>query len=92
MNYQIELTKVAYDGIQKLKKSGDLAAIKKLNRLFDELRDHPETGTGNPEKLKYGYAGKWSRHISDKHRLIYEIHEDVVMVIVLSTFGHYKDK
>jgi len=51
-----------------------------------------QTGTGKPEKLKYGYIGKWSRHISDKHRLIYEIHEEVVTVIVLSTFGHYKDK
>lgn len=92
MSYTIELTQEALEGIQKLKKSGDLAAVKKLNKLLDELREHPETGTGKPEQLKYGYTGKWSRHISDKHRLIYEIHEDIITVIVFSTFGHYEDK
>ena len=31
-------------------------------------------------------------HISDKHRLIYEIHEDIVKVVVFSTFEHSEDK
>ena len=92
MSYAIEMTQESLDGIQELKKSGDLAALKKLNKLLDELREHPETGTGRPEKLKYNYTGKWSRHISEKHRLIYEIHEDIITVFVLSTFGHYEDK
>ncbi len=90
MSY-IEITKNALEGIQKLKKSGDLAAVKKLNKLLGELREHPEKGTRQPEQLKYIYAGKWSRHISGKHRLIYEIHEDIVTVVVFSTFGDYAD-
>lgn len=27
-----------------------------------------------------------------KHRLIYEIHDTEVVVLVLSTYGHYDDK
>ncbi|MBR5729100.1 MAG: type II toxin-antitoxin system YoeB family toxin [Prevotella sp.] len=34
----------------------------------------------------------WNRRISQKHRLIYDIFEDVVQVIVLSAYGHYGDK
>jgi toxin YoeB len=92
MSYQIDVLPDALEGIEKLKKHGDLAALKKLDELLKELREHPKTGTGKPEQLKYNYSGKWSRKISEKHRLIYEIDEEVVTVIVLSTFGHYKDK
>ena len=91
MSYQIELSPVALEGIHQLKRSGDTAAIKKLNLLLDELREHPETGTGKPEQLKYNYAGKWSRHLNEKHRLIYEIHSEILTVIVLNTYGHCKD-
>jgi toxin YoeB len=92
MSYLVKVTTDALEDIEKLKKSGDKASLKKLNNLLDELRDHPETGSGKPEKLKDNYSGRWSRKISEKHRLIYEIHEEVVTVIVLSTFGHYGDK
>ena len=37
-------------------------------------------------------AGQWRRKISDKHRLVYEIHDQVVEVLVLSSWGHYDDK
>jgi toxin YoeB len=92
MSYLVKITTEALEDIEKLKKSGDKASLKKLNNLIDELREHPETGTGKPEKLKYSFSGKWSRKISEKHRLIYEIHDEVVTVIVLNAFGHYEDK
>ena len=91
MIYELDFTDQARKDISVLKKS-EPQAYKKLERLLEELQDHPTTGSGKPEKLKYNYTGKWSRHISDKHRLIYEIHEDIVTVVVLSTFGHYQDK
>ena len=91
MIYKLNFTEQSRKDISDLKKS-EPQAYKKLERLLEELQDHPTTGSGKPEKLKYNYTGKWSRHISDKHRLIYEIHEDIVTVVVLSTFGHYQDK
>lgn len=30
--------------------------------------------------------------ITKKHRLIYEIHDNEVVVIVISAYGHYSDK
>ncbi len=91
MIYELDFTEQAMEDISVLKKS-EPQAYKKLERILTELQEHPTTGTGKPEKLKYNYSGKWSRHIFDKHRLIYEIHEDTVTVVVFSTSGHYTDK
>ena len=65
-------------------------AITKLSKLLKEVREHPRTGTGQVEPLK-GYDGSvYSRRITKEHRLVYKIYDDVVEVLVLSTFGHYR--
>jgi len=62
-------------------------AFSKLAKLLDELQDHPKTGTGQVELLK-GYDGTvYSRRITREHRLVYKIYDEVVEVLVLSTFG-----
>ena len=38
---------------QKHKRSGNRKALKKIDKLLNELRKHPTTGTGKPEKTKY---------------------------------------
>jgi len=53
---------------------------------------HPRTGTGQPEKLKHDLEGLYSRRINRKHRLVYNIKEEIVTVIVLSAYSHYGDK
>ncbi|MBQ3657914.1 MAG: type II toxin-antitoxin system YoeB family toxin [Bacteroidales bacterium] len=35
---------------------------------------------------------RWSRRITDKHRLVYRIFETEVFVEVISAYGHYSDK
>ena len=67
-------------------------AFQKLGKLLGELMEHPRTGTGKPEQLKGDRAGQWSRHITRKHRLVYEIHDAEVVVLVLTAYGHYDDK
>ena len=65
-------------------------AITKLSKLLEEVREHPRTGTGQVEPLK-GYDGSvYSRRITMEHRLVYKIYDDVVEVLMLSTFGHYR--
>lgn len=54
--------------------------------------DHPKTGTGHPEQLKGNRSGLWSRRITKKHRLVYEIHDNKIIVLVLTAYGHYDDK
>lgn len=64
--------------------------VSKLSKLLDEVREHPRTGTGQVEQLK-GYDGSvYSRRITKEHRLVYKIYDEVVEVLVLSTFGHYR--
>lgn len=53
MNYSIEITIDAEKDIEKLKKSGDKKVLVKIDKLLDELRSHPTTGTGKPEQLKH---------------------------------------
>lgn len=89
--YEIEFSPNAIIGAAKLRKSEPIY-FKKLGKLIDELREHPETGTGHPEPLKGTSVPTWSRKISAKHRLVYEIFESRVKVIILSAYGHYDDK
>jgi Txe/YoeB family toxin of toxin-antitoxin system len=42
---------------------------------------HPTSGTGKPEALRGDRKGQWSRRITKEHRLIYEIHEDIITVV-----------
>ena len=64
----------------------------KISKIIEDLREHPFTGTGKPEPLKYDLQGLWSRRINQKDRLIYEVVEDVVTVYIVSAMGHYDDK
>jgi len=68
------------------------AAFRKAAALIEELKVHPRTGTGKPEPLSADRAGQWSRRISKKHRLVYEIFDAEVHVDVISAYGHYGDK
>lgn len=92
MSYTLEITKTALSDIEKHKKSGDRATLKKISTLLNELIEHPRTGTGQPEKLKHDLEGLYSRRINRKHRLIYDIKDEIVTVIVLSAYSHYGDK
>lgn len=92
MTYEIEITDEAKADIEKHKKSGDKKILFKIDKVLNELRAHPTTGIGKPEKLKYYKIPTWSRRISGKHRLIYRIERERVVVLILSFWGHYDDK
>ena len=89
--YKVEIKEQAQLDLQRLLTS-EPKAYKKALSLISELYEHPSTGTGHPKPLSGNHAGQWSRRISKKHRLIYEIHETEVIVIVLTAYGHYDDK
>jgi toxin YoeB len=63
--------------------------MKKLFKLIEELKIHPERGTGQPEQLKHALTGLWSRRVNQTHRLVYAIDNDKVKVYVIGAFGHY---
>lgn len=88
--YKLDYTDKAKQDMQRLKHN-EAKAFQKLEKLLTELMDHPRTGTGHPEQLK-GRPNQWSRHITQKHRLVYEINDDEVIVLVLTAYKHYNDK
>ena len=88
MPYKVVFTPQATEDVQKLQRACP-EAIKKLAKLLDELKEHPRTGTGKVERLKHYSDETWSRRITQEHRLVYQIRDTVVEVLVISTYGHY---
>lgn len=87
--YTVEIKPQAQEDLKVLSKREPKAYQKALTLI---VYDHPQTGTGKPEQLKGGGGTLWSRRITKKHRLVYDILETVVQVDVLSSYGHYDDK
>ncbi len=92
MSYTLEFSKTALEDIEKHRKSGDKPTLRKIEKLLNELMEHPTSGTGQPGMLKYDLAGLYSRRINKKHRLVYSISEQIVTVHILSVWSHYGDK
>ena len=89
--YMVEVKEQAQHDLKVLSQH-EPKAYQKALALIAELYEHPQTGSGKPERLK-GFGGMvWSRRITKKHRLVYEIIEKTVHVDVLTAYGHYDDK
>jgi len=91
MNYTIRLLDAAEKTLAKYKKSNPVA-YKKIARLLMEIAEHPKTGTGHPEPLTKGNSIRYSRRISANDRIIYDVDDDTITVVILSAGGHYDDK
>ncbi len=89
--YNVDFSKQARIDLKKLRRN-EPAAFEKAFELIEELRNHPRTGRGKPKMLTGDRSGQWSRRITDKHRLVYTIEEDILKVLVLTSSGHYNDK
>ena len=68
----------------------DKMTIKRINSLIKDAQRDPYNGIGKPEPLKGNQQGKWSRRITDEHRLIYSVSDGMVYVYVFSLRFHYK--
>jgi toxin YoeB len=64
--------------------------VKKIFDLISAIQKNPFDGIGKPEALKHDYQGYWSRKITDKHRLIYQVTDEEIIIIRCK--GHYDDK
>lgn len=89
--YTVIFSPKAEQDLKALKKS-EPQAYKKARLLIEELAEHPKTGRGRPELKKYDLEGFYARKITDKHRLVYAIDDETVIVDIVSAKGHYDDK
>lgn len=58
----------------------DKKIVKRINELIKDIRRNPFEGIGKPEPLKYDLTGKWSRRITDEHRLVYQVEGNNLIV------------
>lgn len=89
--YRISLSVAAEKSIQSYQKSNKVA-YKKVLDLLKSISETPREGIGHPEPLKNGSNTMYSRRIDKKNRLVYEIFDDLIKVLVISAEGHYDDK
>lgn len=85
--YEVKVSTEADKVIRKWKKSNP-----QLLKKYQKLMDHPRTGIGHPEPLKGGKDITWSRHVSAHDRVIYDIYDEIITVLVVEVEGHYNDK
>lgn len=57
---------------------GNKMNIKKINKLIKDIDRTPFSGIGKPEPLKHDLSGKWSRRLTDEHRLIYTVKNETI--------------
>lgn len=55
--------------------------------LITAISESPFSGIGKPEPLKHTLKGKWSRRITQEHRLVYEVTDFDIRI--LSCKFHY---
>ena len=88
--YEIEFSKEAVKHVLIMRKSSP-QIFKKVEKLIDELGEHPHTGTGHPEQLRY-MEGVWSRQMDKKNRIRNMVNQTTVLVFIISAWWHYDYK
>jgi len=61
----------------------DKRIVERIHKLIQEVQREPFVGIGKPEPLKHDFAGYWSRRITDKHRMVYKIEGDGLLIAQL---------
>lgn len=85
MSWRIEFTKQARKDSENL--TGALRENAKY--LLGILAVNPFQNPPPYEKLRGNLAGSYSRRINQQHRLVYDVHQEENLVVVLSMWGHY---
>ena len=78
----------AEEDLQYWRQTGNTRILKRIRALLTDILEHPFSGIGKPEPLR-GEGGKWSRRITDEHRLIYSVSNGRIYVYVFSARFHY---
>lgn len=66
--------------------------FRKLGKFLKAIQEDPRNGIGHPEPLVGGNGITYSRRITAPDRIIYDIYDEEVHVLVIELEGHYDDK
>lgn len=87
---EVVLLKKARKDHEYWKKTGNVKIMKRITELLYDIQKHPFTGIGKPKPLKGNHQGKWSRRITDEHRMIYSISSGKIYIYLYSLKSHYE--
>ncbi|WP_125681496.1 Txe/YoeB family addiction module toxin [Levilactobacillus yonginensis] len=59
----------------------DLGLLLRVNDLLTAIMENPTKGPGQPEALHGVFGGCWTRRIDARHRLIYRVEGQTVIVL-----------
>ncbi len=76
----IVFSKDALDQLDEWKRTNPKIVLR-IVALITEISETPFSGTGKPEALKHNLKGKWSRRITQEHRLVYEVNETEIRIV-----------
>lgn len=91
MIYTVAYSKAAEKTLRKWKKSNPYL-FKKATQILQDIMLHPRTGMGHPEALVGGEGITYSRRITAHDRIIYDIYDESVTVLIIQAEEHYNDK
>ena len=89
--YTVDYSKAAKKTLAKWKKSNP-QLFKKATQVLMDIMQHPRTGIGHPEPLVGGEDITYSRRITAHDRIIYDIYDERVSVLIIQAEEHYEDK
>ncbi len=87
MSWRLVFTKQAQIDAKKIAQSGLKPAA---SQLLDILRENPYQNPPPFEKLVGDLTGAYSRRINIRHRLVYQVLDDVRTVKVIRMWTHYE--
>ena len=67
---EVILLKKAKKDREYWKQTNNVRIMKRITELLLDIQKHPFTGLGKTEPLKGNHKGKWSRRITNEHRMI----------------------
>jgi toxin YoeB len=59
----------------------DRKTLRRVNMLIRDILRDPFAGIGKPEPLKENLSGFWSRRIDDRHRVVYTVDADDIVIV-----------
>ncbi len=75
----VQFDKAAFENFQIWIKQIPKLAIR-IGELIKDILCDPFEGLGKPVALKHNWKGYWSRRITDEHRLVYRVTNEVIII------------
>lgn len=57
--------------------------LKRVHDLIKDISRSPYQGIGKPQPLKHAFSVYWSRRLTDEHRLVYRVENNVIKIAQL---------